>query len=68
METVTAIFDSRQAAEKSFSKLSASANFNRENLLLLTPARRKSIAFRQMRASSPARVLRSAVSLEVLWV
>ncbi len=37
METVTGIFDSRQAAEKTFSELSRSPEFHRENLLFLTP-------------------------------
>jgi hypothetical protein len=37
METVTGIFDSRQAAEKTFSELSRSPEFHRENLLLVTP-------------------------------
>ena len=37
METVTGIFDSRQAAEQAFSDLSASDEFKRENLLLLSP-------------------------------
>src|SRR6185503_15075919 len=45
METVTGIFDSRQAAERAFADLSARAEFNRENLLLLTPdASEKKIA------------------------
>jgi hypothetical protein len=37
MEIVTGIFDSRQAAEKTFSELSTSPDFHRDNLLLLTP-------------------------------
>ena len=37
MEIVTGIFDSRQAAEKTFSELSTSPELHRENLLLLTP-------------------------------
>jgi hypothetical protein len=37
METVTGIFDSRQAAERTFSELSRSPELHRENLLLLTP-------------------------------
>jgi hypothetical protein len=37
METITGVFDSRQAAERAVSDLSASSDFNSENLLLLTP-------------------------------
>lgn len=37
METVTGIFDTRQAAENTFSELSTSPGFNRENLMLLMP-------------------------------
>lgn len=37
METVTGIFDLRQAAERAFSDLSATADFTRENLFLLAP-------------------------------
>jgi hypothetical protein len=37
METVTGIFQSRQAAERAFSDLCASGQFTRENLLFLTP-------------------------------
>jgi hypothetical protein len=37
METVTGIFDSRDDAERAFSQLANSAEFNRENLVLVTP-------------------------------
>ena len=37
METVTSIFESRDAGERAFSDLAKSADFDRENLLLLTP-------------------------------
>lgn len=37
METVTSIFESRDAGERAFAELVKSAEFDRENLLLLTP-------------------------------
>lgn len=37
METVIGIFDSRQAAERTFSELSTSPGFHRDSILLLTP-------------------------------
>ena len=37
METVTGIFDSRQAAQRAFSDLSESSEFKRDNLFLLMP-------------------------------
>ena len=37
METVAGIFDSRGDAERAFSELAESTEFDRENLLLLTP-------------------------------
>ena len=36
METITSIFESRAAGERAFADLAKSADFDRENLLLLT--------------------------------